>query len=1688
LSETTDADSNSTSGSVEVQDAAGNWITVNFTEIENMTLPAINASNNYIVEGTAGADDIGLSYVGDPQGDLIDNNDHSDGSNDDSVIAGAGNDTVRSGDGQDTVLAGDGDDQVFGQAGDDILSGDAGNDSLDGDAGADSIDGGTGSDTLIGDAGDDTLIGGADNDEIYGGTDNDVISGDAGDDLVFAGDGDDSITGGSGVDTLVGNDGDDTLDGGTGDDSLDGSDGDDTFVLNDGFGNDTIIGGETAETNGDTLDLSNLTTGVTVDLTDANAETGTVSDGTDTANFVEIENIVLGAGRDTVVLADGSGDDTVQAFDMTDSGDGTTMDQLDVSALTTATGDPVTTDDVVITDTNGDGSGNAILTFPNGESITLIGVGASQVDTSEELLSIGIPPTLNYIVEGTAAGEVINPGYVNDPQDDKVDENDALDGSNDDNIMAFGGDDTVGAGLGDDTVDAGDGNDEVYGESGNDSLIGGLGDDTMLGETGNDTLSGGAGADSLDGGDGADSLTGGAGSDTLWGQDGNDTLDGGDNADFVNGGEGDDLITGGDGNDTLEGWFGNDTIDGGAGNDYIDADNDSDYVDAGSGDDTVVGGFSVSTDTIISGAGNDSIDGQAGDDLLYGGTGADEQFGSQGDDTFFLEDDFGADTIEGGELDEVNGDTLDLSAVTQDTTVDLRSADPEAGSVSNGTDTASFTEIENIVLGAGRDTLVLGDGSGDDTVQAFDMTDSGDGTTMDQLDVTDLTDAGGAPVDTGDVVVTDTNGDGTGDAILTFPNGESITLDGVDPASLATPAQLESIGIPAAGAGPDFVVSGTAAGELIDGAYLGDPEGDLVDNNDHSDGSNVDMIEAGGGDDTVYAGADNDTVYGQDGDDSLFGEAGDDTLYGEAGADTLSGGSGDDLLFGGDDADSLMGDAGNDTLNDGTGDDFADGGADADTFITQDGYGNDTLVGGETGTDDDTLQSLKTGDVTLDLTAGGTAADPESGTLISGADTVTFSEIENIELGAGDDSVIGSDGDDNVETGAGSDTVDGGAGNDSFDLGALDGVSDTVVLSDGDGDDTVTSFELPTDNGDGTFTGNDLLDVTDLTDASGDPVNINDVLVTNDGSGNAVIEFPNGESVTLVGVTPGDLADPLVLQAMGIPGTTPDFIVDGTAADDLIIDTYADDPEGDMIDNNDAADGSNDDVVFGYGGDDVIEAGDGNDTLVGGIGDDQLFGEDGNDSLEGGADNDSLFGGLGDDTMLGGDGDDSLFGSTGADSIEGGAGDDTIRFTDDDTVDGGDGDDLFTADALVLDGSPITITGGENAETGGDTLSSGSYNSDVTVDLTAGGTGADPESGTMQLGSTTVTFTEVENIQTGAGDDTITGSAGDDNVTTGDGADVVNAGDGDDNVTGGAGADTLTGGDGADTLFGGDDDDVLNVGSGDSAFGDDGDDVFNLTPGDLDGTNLTITGGEGGETLGDTLNITGPAAIVYDDPSEESGTITYYDTGEVVTFSEIENINYIPCFTPGTLIKTAQGEMPVEEITVGTRVLTNDHGYQPVVWAGAREIDAETLAQNYALKPVLIRKGALGKNMPERDMMVSPQHRMLIGNFKTALWLGEEEVLVPAKFLVGLDGIEEVQSGGVTYIHFMFNDHQVVMSDGCWSESFQPGDTSMGALTEDAREEILTLFPELADQRSDKVYPAARPTVDAKQARVLFHS
>lgn len=214
-----------------------------------------------------------------------------------------------------------------------------------------------------------------------------------------------------------------------------------------------------------------------------------------------------------------------------------------------------------------------------------------------------------------------------------------------------------------------------------------------------------------------------------------------------------------------------------------------------------------------------------------------------------------------------------------------------------------------------------------------------------------------------------------------------------------------------------------------------------------------------------------------------------------------------------------------------------------------------------------------------------------------------------------------------------------------------------------------------------------------------------------------------------------------------------------------------------------------------------------------------------------------------------------------------------------------------------------------------------------------------------------------------------------------------------------------------------------------------------------------------------------------------AGSFTFSD-GVTLPLSEIERV--IPCFTPGTRIATPKGEVAVERLQTGDRVLTRDNGIQTIRWVGQKKLDHLQLKMLKELRPVRIKAGALGAGKPERDMMVSPMHRMLVVSDVARMHFGQSEVLVPAKDLLAIEGVEIAEVPYVTYVHFMCDQHEIVLSDGAWSESFQPGDLSLKGLDEDQRSEVFGLFPDLSGKGVTKKYPAARKSLKPTEAAVLF--
>ena len=191
------------------------------------------------------------------------------------------------------------------------------------------------------------------------------------------------------------------------------------------------------------------------------------------------------------------------------------------------------------------------------------------------------------------------------------------------------------------------------------------------------------------------------------------------------------------------------------------------------------------------------------------------------------------------------------------------------------------------------------------------------------------------------------------------------------------------------------------------------------------------------------------------------------------------------------------------------------------------------------------------------------------------------------------------------------------------------------------------------------------------------------------------------------------------------------------------------------------------------------------------------------------------------------------------------------------------------------------------------------------------------------------------------------------------------------------------------------------------------------------------------------------------------------------------------CFSAGTLIETDSGAKRVEDLVAGDLVRTRDRGFCALKWVGGSNLSARALDISPHLRPIRIRSGALGDGLPSRDLIVSPQHRVLVRSTISRRIAGADETLVAAKHLLDLPGIDVVRdAGGVGYYHLLFDTHQVVMSNGCRTESLHTGPQAMNALSPAARREIRAIFPELFAQ-SHPPRVGARPFLRRCEATEL---
>jgi hypothetical protein len=202
-----------------------------------------------------------------------------------------------------------------------------------------------------------------------------------------------------------------------------------------------------------------------------------------------------------------------------------------------------------------------------------------------------------------------------------------------------------------------------------------------------------------------------------------------------------------------------------------------------------------------------------------------------------------------------------------------------------------------------------------------------------------------------------------------------------------------------------------------------------------------------------------------------------------------------------------------------------------------------------------------------------------------------------------------------------------------------------------------------------------------------------------------------------------------------------------------------------------------------------------------------------------------------------------------------------------------------------------------------------------------------------------------------------------------------------------------------------------------------------------------FNGSIGGFAHGDSIDLTNLSQAFVEanfDPATDTistgldGTLQFAGDPTLVFSSDGSGgtLITVACFRDGTLIMTEHGERPIESLAIGDRVLTRDRELKPVRWIGRRHY-ANTALSGREVLPVVVEAGALGDQLPRRDLWVSPEH---------ALYL--DGALVPAGLLVNGVSIRTDESvKSVTYYHLEFDAQEVIVAEGAPAESFVDDDS-----------------------------------------------
>ncbi|SPJ31003.1 Hint domain-containing protein [Falsiruegeria mediterranea] len=202
--------------------------------------------------------------------------------------------------------------------------------------------------------------------------------------------------------------------------------------------------------------------------------------------------------------------------------------------------------------------------------------------------------------------------------------------------------------------------------------------------------------------------------------------------------------------------------------------------------------------------------------------------------------------------------------------------------------------------------------------------------------------------------------------------------------------------------------------------------------------------------------------------------------------------------------------------------------------------------------------------------------------------------------------------------------------------------------------------------------------------------------------------------------------------------------------------------------------------------------------------------------------------------------------------------------------------------------------------------------------------------------------------------------------------------------------------------------------------------------------------------------------IVQDTFEVEVSVFVFNPGGRLFVETETQQISINiegVCFVMGTLIRAVQGYQKVEDLAVGDKIWTRDHGPQEIKWIESSAVRKGQMKRDPALQPVRIGKNSLGLGQPREDIYVSQQHRVLVCGPAVELLFGEPEALVRASDLCHWPGVDIVlPDDDIRYYHILLDRHEILDADGVPAESLFLGEEALYQLSSEALQELSAIF------------------------------